>query len=102
MKKIVVEVQRTTQIEVLIDENIVNKRTLDAIQYMYDEDLYDLSNIDTSISEEYLTREDVGYYNYARYAALQKLGRDFEFVNLERGHTNAKILSDNYTFEIDE
>lgn len=102
MRKIIVEVQRTTQIEVLIDEDIVNKRALDAIQCMYDEDLYNLSNINTSVSEEYLTREDVGYYNYARYAALQKLGRDFEFINLERWHTNAKILSDDYTFEFDE
>lgn len=102
MRKIIVEVQRTTQIEVLIDEDVVDKRTLDAIQFLYDENLYDFSNIETSLDEDGLTKEDVGYYNYARYAALEKLGRDIEFINLERGHTNAKILSDNYTFEIDE
>lgn len=100
MRKITVDVIRTTQIEVIIDESIVDKKTLGDLQYAFDESLFDFSNTETNDNEDnYEDVLEIAYLNYAKHAAMEKLYGNVEFINLDRGHTKAKVLDDNFKYE---
>lgn len=103
MKEYTVTIKRETQVKVTIDETIVDKETLNAIQNGFDEDLFELDcNVTQSACEEDYTEEEIGYMNYAKYAAMHKIDLTSEFITLERGHTKAVVEEDNFEFDINE
>ena len=103
MKEYTVTIRRETQIKITIDENIVDKEALDAIQYNFDEDLFELDScVDQCACEDTYTQEEIGYMNYAKHSAMHKIGLTNEFITLEREHTKALIEQDDFEFDINE
>ncbi len=91
-------------VRVSVDENVVDKSTLNVIQQQFDEDLFDFTSTDTSLRsvEDKFTEEEIGYMNYAKYAAMHKIGLESEFITLDKGHTKAIIDSDDFEYDFDE
>ena len=99
MKKIKVSLQREVKVEILIDENIIDKPTIDAIADNFDDDIY---NQPESCEDE-LSEYECGLYNYARSVAIVAAGiSDVEYITLERKHTTAKVTSDYLNSEFEK
>lgn len=91
MKKIKVTLQREIEVEVLIDETVVDKSTINAIADHFDDEIYDQPE---SCDDE-LSEYECGLYNYARSAAMVAAGiADVEYIALDKSHTTAKVESD--------
>lgn len=91
MKKIQVTLQREVIVEVLIDEMIIDKSTIDTISNHFDDEIYD----QPESCEDELSKYECGLYNYARSAAIVAAGiGDAEYIALDKGHTTAKVESD--------
>lgn len=91
-RTIKVTVVREALVTVTIDDSVIDKKTLSTIESHFDGDLGDT---DGWSDPEYVeTSEDIRLYNYAKWAALQKLGDESEFITLDKGHTKALV---NYT-----
>lgn len=103
MKEYTVIIKRETQVKVTIDETIVDKEALNAIQSGFDEELFKLDcTVTQSACEENYTEEEIGYMNYAKHAAMHRIDLTSEFITLERGHTKAIVQEDDFEFDINE
>lgn len=91
MKKIKITLKRSIEIEVIIDETIVDESTIKAIHDHFDEDIYN----SPETCEDELSEYECGLYNYAHSAAIAAADiEEVEYINLNEGHTTAKIESD--------
>ena len=91
-RTIKVTVTREAEVSVTIDDSIIDKEALSAIESHFDGELGDTDDWE---DPEYVDGpEDVRLYNYAKWAALQILGDESEFITLVEGHTKASV---NYT-----
>lgn len=91
-RTITVTVTREASVTVTIDDSIIDKEALSVIENYFDGELGDTDDWD---DPEYVeSSDDVKLYNYAKWAALQKLGDESEFITLDEGHTKASV---NYT-----
>lgn len=89
---ITVTVIREASVTVTIDDSIIDKEALSAIENHFDNELDDKDNWN---DPEYVeSSDDVRLYNYAKWAAFQILGDESEFITLDEGHTKASV---NYT-----
>lgn len=102
MKEITVTIKRETQVKVTFDESVIDKNTLDGIQLYFDEDIFNMDSTPCNNDDEIIgtySEEEIGQLNYAKYVALQQIGIENEFINLEKGHTNAVVQADNFEYE---
>lgn len=91
MKKIKVTLKREVEVEVLIDEKIINKSTINTIADHFDDEI---CNDPDSVDDE-LSEYECGLYNYARSAAMVAAGiSEIEYIALDKAHTSAKVESD--------
>lgn len=91
-RTIKVTVTREAEVTVTIDESVIDKEALSAIEKHFDGDLCDTEGW---FDPEYVEgKNDVRLYNYAKWAALHRLGEESEFITLDEAHTKASV---NYT-----
>lgn len=91
-RTIKVIVTREAEVAVTIDDSVIDKEALSAIEAHFDGELGDT---DDWVDPEYVeSPEEVRLYNYVKWAALQKLGDESEFMTLDEEHTKASV---NYT-----
>lgn len=99
-RTITVTVTREASVTVTIDDNVINKETLSAIEQHFDGELGDTDDWD---DPEYVKGEnEVKLYNYAKWAALQKLGVENEFITLDKGHTKAVVKYEDLEVSFEE
>lgn len=99
-RTIKVTVTREAEVLVTIDDSIIDKEALLAIESHFDGELGDTDDWE---DPEYVeSPEDVRLYNYAKWAALQILGDESEFITLVEGHTKALVNYTNLTVSFEE
>lgn len=87
-----VTVIREAKVTVTIDDSVIDRKTLSAIETHFDGELGETES--WSDPEYVQSKKDIRLYNYAKWSALQKLGDENEFITLEKEHTKASV---NYT-----
>lgn len=99
-RTITVTVIREASVTVTIDDNIIDKEALSAIEQHFDGELGDTDNW---VDPEYVEGDnEVKLYNYAKWAALHKLGEESEFVTLNEGHTKAVVEYEDLSVSFEE
>lgn len=99
-RKITVKVIREASVTVTIDDSVIDEKTLSVIEDQFDNELGDTN--DWTDSEYVEDENDVKLYNYAKWAALHKLGVENEFISLDRGHTQAVTVYEDLEVSFEE
>lgn len=89
-RTITVTVTREASVTVTIDDSVIDKRALSGIALHFDGELGDTE--DWSDPEYVEDNNDIWLYNYAKWAALHKLGDESEFITLDEEHTKAEVI----------
>lgn len=99
-RTITVTVIREASVTVTIDDNIIDKKVLSAIEQHFDGELGDTDNW---TDPEYVEGDnEVKFYNYAKWAALHKLGVENEFITLNEGYTKAVVVYEDLEVSFEE
>lgn len=87
-RKINVTITREACVEIEIDDTVIDGQQLLMIEQGF-ADLEDIDDWDNNFEID--NCDDIRLYNYAKIAALHKLGVESEFINIDGDHTKAKV-----------